>query len=98
MLVRIVKLTFKKENILSFKRIFEETRAGIMEFDGCRSVELYQDRADPTVFFTYSHWDSEAALERYRNSGFFQEVWARTRSLRSRKAQAWSLDRIEGLN
>lgn len=98
MLVRIVKLTFKKENIVSFKQIFEETRAGIMEFKGCQSVELYQDRADPTTFFTYSQWDSEAALERYRASGFFQEVWAKTRSMMSEKAQAWSLDRFKGLN
>lgn len=94
MLVRIVKLTFKKENIASFVQIFEESKAGISAFEGCRSVELYQDIADPTVFFTHSIWDSEDDLEQYRASIFFREVWGRTKLLRSGKAQAWSLTRV----
>ncbi len=98
MLARIVKLTFKEENIVSFKQIFKESRAGIMDFEGCQFVDLYQDKEDPTTFFTYSHWNSEESLERYRASVFFREVWAKTRSLLSDKAQAWSLDRVEGLN
>lgn len=94
MLVRIVKLTFKKENIASFMQIFEETKAGIRDFKGCQSVYLYQDISDPTVFFTHSIWDSEDDLERYRASSFFREVWARTRSLHSEKALAWSLNKV----
>ena len=30
MLIRIVKLTFKPENIASFERIFEESKNGIL--------------------------------------------------------------------
>ena len=80
MLIRIVKLSFKPENIPSFERLFEASKTGILAFEGCRMVELYQDISDPSTFFTYSHWDGEAALEGYRNSEFFREVWATPKS------------------
>ena len=43
MIVRIVKLTFKKENIASFEQIFDETKDNIRNFKGCEFLELYQD-------------------------------------------------------
>ena len=41
--------------------------------------------------FTISHWDSEAALELYRQSELFKFTWAKTKPLFEEKAQAWSL-------
>lgn len=93
MLIRIVKLSFKPENIPSFERIFETSKKGILAFEGCSLVELYQDLSDPCTFFTYSHWEGEEALEGYRNSEFFREVWGRTKTLFAQRAQAWSVER-----
>ncbi len=98
MLVRIVKLTFKKENIPSFERIFEETKDTIRNFDGCSLLELYQDKNDPVIFFTYSHWETEQQLESYRNSDFFKEVWGRTKLLFDDKPEAWSVRKVHTLN
>ena len=97
MLVRIVKLTFQNENIASFEQIFEETKDEIRNFKGCNLLRLYRDRENAAIFFTYSYWDSPEALENYRNSAFFKEVWAKTRVLFSNKPQAWSLNTLESL-
>lgn len=91
MLVRIVKLTFKPENIPSFERIFEASQSKILEFEGCLKVEGYQDIKNPCVFFTYSHWNKESDLENYRKSDFFKEVWGKTKLLFANKPEAWSL-------
>lgn len=91
MLIRIVKLTFKPENIPSFKRIFEASKSSILDFEGCNLVEGYQDLKNPCVFFTYSFWDSESDLENYRASDFFKGVWSNTKKLFSEKPEAWSL-------
>lgn len=91
MLIRIVKLTFKPENIPSFERIFENSKSKIMAFEGCELVELYQDVHNPCVFFTYSFWEKESDLEKYRSSDFFKQVWSNTKKLFSEKAEAWSL-------
>lgn len=98
MLIRIVKLTFKPENIPSFEQIFEESKSGILGFEGCTLVELYQDLKNPSVFFTYSFWDKESDLENYRNSDFFREVWGRTKKLFAQKPEAWSVAKIHSSN
>ncbi|MGX1930480.1 putative quinol monooxygenase [Flagellimonas sp. 2504JD4-2] len=91
MLIRIVKLTIKPENIPSFERIFETSKSGITGFEGCNSVELYQDLKNPSIFFTYSLWDNESDLENYRTSDFFKEVWSKTKQLFAEKPEAWSV-------
>ncbi len=98
MLIRIVKLTFKQENISSFEAIFEETKEKIINFEGCSRLELYQDMQDPNIFFTYSHWENEAALEAYRNSDFFKTVWSKTKALFQEKPQAWSVNKRAALS
>ncbi len=98
MLIRIVKLTFKPENIHSFEKLFEETKEVIRGFKGCSFLELYQDNNSPEVFFTYSYWESEEYLEAYRNSDFFKNVWGQTRQLFAEKPQAWSVTKIATLN
>ena len=98
MLIRIVKLTFKQENISSFEAIFEETKDKIINFKGCSRLELYQDMQNPNIFFTYSHWESEAALDRYRSSDFFKTVWSKTKTLFQDKPQAWSVTKRAALS
>lgn len=94
MLIRIVKLTFKNENIASFEQIFEKTKAQIKNFEGCEKLELYQDFKIKGLFFTYSHWRNEADLENYRKSEFFKSVWSETKMLFAEKPEAWSLQKI----
>ncbi|MDT0607810.1 putative quinol monooxygenase [Croceitalea rosinachiae] len=91
MLVRIVKLTFKTENISSFESLFEETKKNIRNFEGCTLLELYQDQKHPNIFFTYSYWENANNLESYRKSEFFKSVWSQTKVLFDAKPEAWSV-------
>ena len=98
MLVRIVKLTFKKENIASFEAIFEENKIKIRHVEGCTFLELLQSKEAENVFFTYSYWNSTTDLENYRNSKFFKSVWNSTKLLFEDKPEAWSLMKKETVN
>lgn len=91
MLTRIVCLQLKRENIPSFERIFENSREQIRAFPGCNHLELLREQGEDGIFFTYSKWDSEAALNNYRKSPFFRKVWAETKALFAAPAKAWSL-------
>ncbi len=97
MIKRIVKLTFREDATEAFQAIFEEQKRNIRNFEGCRHLELWQDRNQKNVFFTYSYWDSEIALDAYRNSDLFQGVWKRTKALFEDKPQAWSVDLVSEL-
>lgn len=94
MLTRVVKMTFKKEKVAEFELHFSEIKEIIRNQSGCKLVVLYQDKKDPTIFFTYSIWHSKADLERYRNSDFFKKVWQQAKQLFAEKPEAWSLNEI----
>ena len=97
MLVRIVKMGFFKQNVEVFLKHFNDNKTKIRAFEGCSLVELYRDKNNPTVFFTYSYWVSEEALELYRKSDVFNTVWSKTKPLFSVRPEAWSLDKLESL-
>ena len=68
MFVRIVKLSFHEENIPAFLENFELMKEKIRNAPGNRFLELYQDKNNKSIFFTYSYWETEEDLENYRKS------------------------------
>lgn len=96
MIKRIVKLTFREELVSNFMAIFEESKAKIRAFDGNLHLELLQDLTQPNVMFTFSFWEDEAALERYRQSELFKQTWARTKALFADKPAAWTVEEVGG--
>ena len=94
MLVRVVKMNFREDAVETFKAFFDARKEDIRNFDGCSRLELWQDQNHPCTFFTYSHWQDEAALSHYRNSAFFKETWLQTKQMFSTKAEAWSVNQL----
>ena len=68
MLVRIVKLSLQEDKIEEFLSNFNKQKEHIRHFPGCQFLELYNDTHTKNVFFTYSYWDHEEALNNYRYS------------------------------
>jgi heme-degrading monooxygenase HmoA len=94
-MVRIVKMKFIIEDIPAFLRMFEEKRELIAGFPGCQGVRLLNDVHSPETYYTYSHWNSPADLENYRNSDLFKGVWAETKIKFSDRPEAWSFEEIQ---
>lgn len=97
MLVRIVKLSFHEEHIPTFLTQFELMKSHIRNSPGNRLLELYQDAQNPGIFFTYSYWDDETALNQYRESALFDEIWTFTKKLFNDKPEAWSVNKLVSL-
>jgi len=101
MLKRVVKMQFQDQKINEFISIFNHAKPFILKIPGCIHVELLKDIKDPSVMFTLSHWESEEALNQYRNSELFVKTWAETKFLFKAKPEAWSLvqlDRVKNEN
>uniref|UniRef100_UPI00404875F4 putative quinol monooxygenase n=1 Tax=Polaribacter sp. TaxID=1920175 RepID=UPI00404875F4 len=98
MFVRIVKMSFHPEHVPTFLAMFEEKKAYIKQNKGCQLLELYRDKTNPSIFFTYSYWNEEQDLENYRNSTLFKEVWALTKTWFNDKPAAWSVDKLVNLS
>ena len=97
MFVRIVKMTFDSNKIEIFLKNFNDNKQNIRNFEGCRLLELYRDKTNPSIFFTYSYWENEAALENYKNSTLFKNIWAKTKIYFVEKPEAWSVNKLESL-
>ena len=97
MFTRIVKMEFNTEEIEMFLSNFEIVKTKIRSFPGCKFLELYRDKYNTDIFFTYSRWENESNLENYRNSELFKGVWATTKPMFRSKAQAWSVDTLHSL-
>ncbi|WP_341215832.1 antibiotic biosynthesis monooxygenase family protein [uncultured Wocania sp.] len=97
MFVRIVKMSFNENVIDLFLKNFDANKHKIRGFEGCQFLELYRDKNDTSIFFTYSYWDSETDLEAYRQSDLFKNVWSKTKPLFNAKPEAWSVDKVTSL-
>ena len=97
MIVRVVKMVFKEEEIPAFEALFQERKHLIRNFEGCTHLELWQDKANRSQFFTYSHWDTEEHLNAYRGSSFFDDTWTLTKQKFAAKPEAWTIQTIWSL-
>lgn len=95
MLIRIVRMTFKLEEVPAFLENFEANKSFIRNFPGCQHLELWQDETHKNIFMTYSYWENENALDQYRDSELFKSVWSFTKALFSEKPQAFSSKKLE---
>jgi heme-degrading monooxygenase HmoA len=90
-------MSFAEENIPAFLENFEIIKDKIRNAPGNRLLELYRDKTNPCIFFTYSYWETEEDLENYRKSKLFTEVWAFTKQLSTDNPEAWSVDKLVSL-
>ena len=95
MIIRIVRMTFVPEKTEVFLDIFNQSKSQILGMEGCLHLELWQDLHLENVFVTHSHWESETALNNYRETEFFREVWRKTKTLFTEKPVAFSVERVE---
>ncbi|MCR9016054.1 putative quinol monooxygenase [Aquiflexum gelatinilyticum] len=97
MLIRIVRMTFREEAVEAFLENFEGNKEKIRNFSGCSHLELWKDENSKNIFMTFSHWESEEALNQYRDSELFKTVWSFTKTLFAEKPVAFSSKKIQEL-
>jgi quinol monooxygenase YgiN len=90
-LIRIVRMHFAEEGLVTFLEIFNANKESIRNFGGCLHLELLKDSKDPLLYTTLSHWQDAESLERYRKSELFSNVWSRVKPLFSKQPEAFSL-------
>lgn len=86
----MVKMSFQPDKVNDFIKWFHLHKEKIKNFEGCIHLELWQDIEHTNVFYTYSIWKDEQAIEKYRESDTFKEVWQFTKQLFNDKPVAFS--------
>jgi quinol monooxygenase YgiN len=98
MIKRIVRMDLLTGKEATFLDIFERVKRDIRSQEGCMGLELLKSETLGIIsVWTISIWQSDEALERYRNSLLFQQTWASVKPLFAGKAEAWTLTPIDML-
>ena len=96
MVIRIVSLKCKPEDIDAFRLFVRESSLRVRQSPGCLALQIVNDIADPTSFFTLSTWRDADALEAYRASPLFVKIWPRVKAFLCEAAWASTCQEIEG--
>lgn len=97
MLHRIVKLSFAENKVDEFLQLFNDNAHRIRNFPGCNYLQL-QREVGTNVLFTYSLWDSDEALQAYRKSEVFREIWTEMKKGFNDRPEAWSSEIVKKLD
>ncbi len=89
-MIRIVKLTLDPNHLDDFINHFETVKDKINRFPGCLGMQLLLDKKTKGILFTYSEWENEEALNNYRNSELFGQIWPTVKQWFISKPEAWS--------
>lgn len=92
MLTRIVKMHFQADKTADFLAFFETIKWKVAKQENCFGMKLMRDIKNPNILFTYSEWKNEDALNAYRDSELFGEVWPTIKPWFQEKAEAWSVE------
>lgn len=90
--IRIVRMEFEPGRSEAFDALFTLSQPKIEGFDGCRKVTLLKSSNEPDVRTTLSWWDHEEALNQYRQSTLFGEIWPATKAGFCSAPLAWTSD------
>lgn len=93
-MIRIVRLTFKQQHIEDFMQLFTERKQMIRDFEGCTHLELWQDKNDARIFYTYSLWEHHDHLDNYRISDLFRDTWSTVKTWFDAEPFAFSADKL----
>ena len=94
MITRIVRMKFIPDEVNAFQEVFTDASPRIRKFEGCLKLELARDTSDENVFYTVSEWESEDALNKYRESELFEQTWIEAKKRFADKPFAFSLENI----
>lgn len=83
-------MSFEPSKVSEFLELFESVKHKIASFEGCEGLILLRDAHLENVYLTYSYWESEEYLNKYRFSELFKSTWQGTKALFNDKPYAWS--------
>jgi heme-degrading monooxygenase HmoA len=86
-IVRLIYVTVKENQVKDAIRLWKDHCAPLMiQQSGCLSEKLLECVDAPGEFISYSEWDSEANIDKYRASEAHTEIQNHARGLQGGRA------------
>ncbi len=86
-IARLIHVKVRPEQMAEAERIWKHECAPLMiQQLGCLSEELLKGLDEPGEYISYSEWEDQPSIERYRESAAHEEIVRHTRGLTGARA------------
>ena len=86
-IVRLISVSVKPDQVSNAVKLWKEHCAPLMiKQPGCLSEKLLECVDAPGEFISYSEWDTQASIDKYRSSDAHAEVQKHARGLQGGQA------------
>lgn len=93
--IRLIHVKVDPNQADEAERIWKEDCAPLMiKQDGCRTERLLKCKDEPGEYISYSEWDDEAAIEKYRDSDDHKKIQNHSRTLQGARAVVKRYDTV----
>lgn len=93
MITRIIKLA-TKDTPEDFMEYMNEVIPEFSAMEGCQQVEVLRGKINEHIFFIYTIWKNNTALNKFRHSEFNQVFWNKLMEMSESRPQVWSVENI----
>jgi quinol monooxygenase YgiN len=94
MILRVVKMVVDQNKIDVFNHFMSNVKMEKIKLEGCVHYDHFGDKQYQNVFYSYTIWESERYLNKYRKSELFREVSSTLRSLCLTEPTAWTVENV----
>jgi hypothetical protein len=94
MILRVVKMVVDQNKIDIFNNFMSNLSTEKEGMDGCVHHDFFSNKQFRNVFYSYTIWESEKYLNKYRKSMLFKEVTTTLRSLCLSEPAAWTVENV----
>jgi heme-degrading monooxygenase HmoA len=85
--IRLIHVKVEPSQSVEAERLWKQDCAPLMiRQSGCRSERLLKCLDEPGEYISYSEWDSQDAIDRYRASEDHKKIQAHARAIQGAKA------------
>ena len=86
-LIKLIHVKVRTDQTAEAERIWREECAPLMSASpGCLSEQLLKCVEEPGEYISYTEWEDESAIERYRDSEAHHEIQRHSRRLQGARA------------
>lgn len=87
-------MTVKEQYIDSFRKRVPVISNEVRRVSGCMHNDIFRDRNNDNIFYSYTIWSSEEDIERYLKSMYYKEIWGDIWDYFKKEPMAWKIDNM----
>lgn len=85
-------MKIKEHCLADFQQLMLTLNNEIRCVDGCKHLEVLNDKADNLTIFSMAIWESEKAIDKYKKTDLYKTVWKQLNEYIAGEPHIWTVE------